>query len=107
MKCIIKNEKKIKMATLWFHMIGSDIYTYFDSFEEAYFYGSKSSVSYLKIIEYLYTHSTAIICYYDKFQLVIFHGKNKPLVPKYWFPYGIKFIKKENIGVKYKFDLID
>jgi hypothetical protein len=94
------------MATLWFHMIGNDIYTYFDSLEEAYFYGSKfskNSISYLKIIEHLYTHSTAVICYYNTFQLVIFHGKNKPFSKEYFFPHGIEFLEKENIKNKFDF----
>ncbi len=91
------------MATLWFHMIGSDIYTYFDTFEEAYFYGKKFSSnpnSYIKIIEHLYTHSTALIHCEDTYQLVIFYGKNKPFVSNEFFPYGIKFLEKENIDNK-------
>ena len=91
------------MATLWFHMNGNDIYTYFDTFEEAYFYGSKfskKSVSYLKIIEHLYTNSGGIICSHDLFELVNFHGKHKPLVSEKYFPYGIEFLEKENIGIK-------
>lgn len=88
------------MATLWFHMTGNDIYTYFDTLEEAYFYGkkfSKNPSSYIKIVEHLYTHSTAFIHFEDTYQLVIFHGKNKPFVDQTFFPYGIKFCEKKSI----------
>ena len=96
---------KIKMATIWVHLVDKDFYTYFSSFEEAFFSSKKlckESSSFLSIIEYLNNHATATIGSSHNFQIIIYHGKGKPPVTEKWYPNGISFLEKDKL-----FDLVE
>ena len=93
------------MASVWIHICMIDFYTYFSSFEEAYYYSKKVckiSTSYLSIIEYLNNHSIATLSYSDNYHLIIYYGKNTPPVSKKLYPNGILFLEKDKL-----FDLIE
>ena len=94
---------KIKMATIWVHLIDKDFYTYFSSFEEAFFSSKrlckecKNFSSFLSVIEYLNNHSTATVGISHHFQIIIYHGKGKPPVTENWYPNGISFLEKDQL----------
>ena len=96
------------MATIWIHLVDKDFYTYFSSFEEAFFSSKrlckdcKESSSFLSIIEYLNNHSTATVGTSHDFQIIIYHGKGKPPVTEMWYPNGILFLEKDKL-----FDLVE
>jgi len=91
------------MATLWFRTEKKDFYTYFTTFEEAYFFGKNffhKPTTYINIINILLTHNIAFIGI-DHFELIIYYGHHEPLLN---IPYkNLVFIPKEELHKMIKF----
>jgi hypothetical protein len=95
------------MASLWFHMMNTDVYTNFSSLEESYFFCYKlftDSEKYSNVIEKLQTQYIVSIGSDPYLQVSIYYGTSTPPLKQEWFPNGLIYMTKDQLKnhIEYK-----
>ena len=101
MKNIIKiNHLYFTMASIWCHMMSTDVYTTFSSLEEAYYFVYRlfdMIDTYCTVITKLQTQSVVLMGSDPYLQVSIYYGTSSPPIKNEWYPNGITQISKETL----------
>jgi hypothetical protein len=88
------------MASLWFHMMDTDVYSTFASIEEAYYFVYKLfeyPEKYCTIIEKLQNQSIFLVGSDQYLQVSIYYGTSTPPIKNEWYPNGLSLVTKDQL----------